>query len=106
MKKVSEYSKTFLGIVAVLTVVGGGMVALGFGWSSPAENLEAHIEVFDHHVDDFATYLDLEDLKQESRAQRTSMMEAQTRVMCYETEVSTLALAGLIATCDSLGVRR
>ena len=113
MKRLNEYSKTFLSVVAVCTVLGCVLLAVGFSWSSPADALQAntvadsvHVEAFDHHVDDFGAFLEAEAGKAESREARTKLMEAQMRITCYETAPATLALAGIGATCDSLGVRR
>ena len=100
-------------LVFVLGVVGGLLTMLNFKLMTPADALEintvadsVHVDAFQHHVDDFGTYLAQEELKQESRNTRTEMVEAQMRITCLETRVETLALANLMATCDSLGVRR
>ena len=113
MKKPTFDVQRVLEMVAVIGILGAIFTALNFKLTTPANALEqnttadsVHIIAFDHHVDDFATYLDLEDLKQESRDTRTRMVEAQMRITCLETRTQTLVLADLMATCTSLGVRR
>lgn len=112
MKKPSKPKFDFgriLEFVGILSVVGGTLTLLNFQLMTPADALEAnftadstHVIQFEHHVDDFTAYLDGEAEKDVSRAQRTELMEAQTRLTCLRTGRDTLALAGLIQTCDSL----
>lgn len=113
MKKPTFDTQRVMEMIAVIGILGAIFTALNFKLTTPADALQAnftadsvHIVAFDHHVDDFATYLDLEQVKQVSRDQRTRLIESQTRLACIQTNRTDLALANLAATCDSLGLGR
>ena len=117
---------SFLTGVAVIGVVAGGWVAIGGRLDTPADVLEDHVEesnaimiemeveLHDHtadfeghvaHIDSFvAQYEVSETSKIVSRARRTLMVEAQTKLTCLATGSDTIAMLGLTSICGDLGV--
>lgn len=91
-----------LEIAAVVTIMGGILTAFNFRLMTPAEALEEHIVDFQHHDSLFVAHVTDDAGKQESRDQRTQLIEAQTRLTCIESDPDDLALAGLGPVCDSL----
>lgn len=98
--------KTVLEMGMLMALLGTLVMALGFNWTTPAQALDEHVVHFDEHVTVFEKFLANDTLKQVSRDVRTLMVEAQTRLMCLKTDLDDLALLGILAVCDSLGVRR
>jgi len=91
-----------LEIAAVVTVLGGILTAFNFQLMTPAQALDDHILDFQHHDSLFVAHVTDDAGKQESRDQRTRLIEAQTRLTCIESDPDDLALAGLGPVCDSL----
>ncbi len=92
-------ARSLLEAFAFLGILGTAMATMSFSLNTPAEALEEHIVEFDEHKADDVRF-------RASQANTTVMVEAQTRLMCLRTGVDTLAMLGVVSTCDSLGVPR
>ncbi|MEK0324159.1 MAG: hypothetical protein QQN63_00510 [Nitrosopumilus sp.] len=101
--------------LAIVGAVAGGWVAIGGRIDTPAEVSGEHVREFHDHVETFeghvahidtflAQYEAAEVVKAVSRAQRTLMVEAQTKITCLTIGADTLAMLSLISICDDLGV--
>ena len=102
-----------LASVALAALIGGGFVAIGFRMETPAEVQGAHVEEFHDHLDDFEqhvsnfdTFIVRDIAKDENRAARTQMVEAQVKLTCLRTGADTLVMLDLMDTCGELGVPR
>lgn len=110
-----------LGVSGLITILGGAilasLLAFGFRLETPAGVAAEHIEEFHNHtatfeghvahIDTFVAQYEASELtKAVSRAQRTLMVEAQTKLTCLTIGADTLVMLDLISVCDDLGVER
>lgn len=102
-----------IGAVVLMGMIGGGFLAFGFQVDTPADHIEDfhdHTLNFEGHVAHFEEFQDLytenEASKDESRAKRTQMVEAQAKLTCLRTGADTLVMLDMIDVCDELGVPR
>lgn len=99
--------------IAVLTLGGlifGLLAAAGYELSGPHKIVKAAQAELGEHVTEFGEHIEYHDsteqVRDDSRQQRTKRIDGISRLLCVKTPKDTLQLAGMIDECAAVGVRK